>query len=425
MSRSGGNSMHARIEVSRATARSSARVAPVQAAGEPLDLWDEHVSTHTLRERATQRLRGALHEGRAIALLGAGQTGILVARALGKAAHCFLDDTADKQGTTMLGLPVHAVDDGLRGLPEQALVVVCIFSARHRWPLTRERVQRLRPDCDVASFAEVAHLFQQGLPNLYLDDLARQASLLPRLRTLRTRLADERSRQVLDEHLRMRLLADFRASTDPRDALGFLGLDAEPSLSFVDGGAFDGDTVRDFLAWHGGRFGRIVACEPDAGNAQRLRAYTAGLDGALRDRIEVRETALWSSRGTHAFAATARVASSLVANGGSVVATETLDAMDHLPDPLLVKLDVEGAEAEVLRAAQPWLRRRCPTLAVSVYHRPADLVELFELLDAMGLPYRYHLRCHGGDGTDLMLYCAIDTASRSRSQTRFTLASSR
>jgi len=417
--------MHARTDASRRLARGNAAVAAVHAADEPIDLWGGHLSIETLRECATQRLRDALHEGRAIALLGAGQTGLLAARALGKAAHCFLDDTPAKQGTMLLGLPVHAVDDGLRGLPEHTLVVVCIFSARHHWPLTRERVQRLRHDCDVASFAEVAHLFEQGLPNLYLDDLARQASLLPRLRHLRARLADARSRQVLDEHLRMRLLADFRGRTDPRDALGFLGLDAEPQLSFVDGGAFDGDTVREFLAWRGGRFGRIVACEPDAGNARQLRAYTAGLDAALRDRIDVRETALWSSRGSHAFATTGQVGSSLAANGHGVVATDTLDAMDCLPDPLLVKLDVEGAEAQVLRAAAPWLKRRRPILAVSVYHRPADLVDLFELLDGMELPYRYHLRCHGGDGTDLMLYCVIDTASRSRAQTRFTVSSSR
>lgn len=387
--------------------------------------WEDCPSLATLRDQATRRLRRALDEGRAIALLGAGQTGCTTARALGPAAHCFLDDTPHKQGSTLLGLPVHGVDAGLRELPAGALVVVCIFSARHQWLHTRARVQRLRPDCEVASFAEVLHLFQQGLPNLYLAELGEQAALLPRLLALRARLADARSRAVLDEHLRMRLCADFAAAPDARDALDFLGVDPHAALSFVDGGAFDGDTVRDFLRWRGAHVGRVVACEPDAHNAAALRAWVAGLDAGLRDRIEVRETALWSSSGRHAFAASGQVGSALADSGTCTVATDTLDAFDPLSDPLLVKLDVEGAEAEVLRAAAPWLRRRRPLLAISAYHRPADLAELFERVDALGVPYRYHLRCHGGDGTDLMLYCVTDTASRTAAHTRSTVAASR
>jgi FkbM family methyltransferase len=369
--------------------------------------WDGQPTLPALRAHATRQVGQALHEGRAIALLGAGQTGALVAHALGDAASCFLDDTPAKQGLVQHGLPVHAVDDGLRQLPDGALVVVCIFSARHQFLRTRERVRSLRPDCTVASFAEVLHLFEQGLPNLYLDTLARQLALLPRLHALRARLADARSRDVLDGHLRMRLCADFTGETDARDALGFLGVPDSAVLSFVDGGAFDGDTLRDFLAWRHGRFGRIVACEPDRGNADSLRSFVATLDPDARARIEVREAALWSSAGHHAFAATGQVGSALSDCGAAQVATDTLDAMDPLSDPLLVKLDVEGAEAQVLRAASAWIRRRRPLLAISVYHRPADLVELFELVDAIGVPYRYHLRCHGGDGTDLMLYCSI------------------
>jgi FkbM family methyltransferase len=387
--------------------------------------WDGQPTLHALRAHATRHVGHALHEGRAIALLGAGQTGALVAHALGDAASCFLDDTPDKQGLVLHGLPVQEVDNGLRQLPDGALVVVCIFSSRHQFARTRERVRSVRPDCTVASFAEVLHLFEQGLPNLYLDTLARQLALLPRLRTLRARLADARSREVLDAHLHMRLCADFTAETDARDALGFLCVPDSAVLSFVDGGAFDGDTLRDFLAWRHGRFGRVVACEPDRGNADRLRGFVATLDPEARARVEVREAALWSSAGHHAFAATGQVGSALSDGGAAQVATDTLDAMDHLSDPLLVKLDVEGAEAQVLRTATAWIRRRRPLLAISVYHRPADLAELFELVDAIGVPYRYHLRCHGGDGTDLMLYCVTDTASRNTAHTRSIDASSR
>jgi FkbM family methyltransferase len=337
---------------------------------------------------------------------------------------CFLDDTVDLQGRTVAGVPVYAPDDGLRRLGNRALVLVCIFSTHHTLARTRARLQR-HADVQVASFSEALHLSGQGLPNLYLGAIAHQVAQQPRYERLRARLADARSRQVLEQHLRMRLLAEFEADPDARDALDFLdGVDTE-QLNFVDGGAFDGDTLQEFLAWRGDRFARVVALEPDPANAERLRAFVATRPPSQRERIAVRESALWSSRTRLAFDASGGVGSALTAAGDRAVQTEDLASLDELPDPLWIKLDVEGAEGEVLRGGEAWIRRRRPLLAISVYHRPDDLLDLFEQVDGWSLPYRFHLRCHGGDGTDLMLYCVTDSASRTAAHTSRTAAASR
>ena len=387
-------------------------------------LWDQPWSAPYLRGQASARLHSALAQRRPIALLGAGRTGVAVARCLGTAATCFLDDTPAKQGTRVEGLPVWPVDEGLLRLPAGALVLVCIFSAHHRFVRTRERLQR-RHDVEVASFAEALHRSGRGLPNLFIGPIEHQVRQRPRYDRLRERLADERSREVLHEHLRMRLLSDFASEPDPRDALGLLGVDDSDALSFVDGGAFDGDTLRGFLTWRGERFTRIVAFEPDPGNMQRLRHTVRTLPAGQRARIDVREQALWSSCTRLAFDAGGEVGSTFGGTGDTQVQTSDLATLDDLPDPLFVKLDVEGAEGEVLRGGEAWIRRRLPLLAVSVYHRPDDLLDLFELIDGWSLPYRYRLRCHGGDGTDLMLYCVSDTASRTAVHTVRTAAASR
>ncbi len=389
----------------------------------PPPLLDGEWSAERFQALATQAVRRALDEHRPIALLGAGQTGRLIGSLLGDAVTGYLDDTPAKAGTSMLGKPVDSVEHGLALLPADTLVVVCIFSTQHRFAETRRRFGG-RLDVQLCSFAQVLHLHPESLPNLYLGPITRQVAQRERYARLASRLADARSRQVLDDHLRMRLLSAFDAQPDCRGALDILDLAADAQPAYIDGGAFDGDTLRDFLAWRGDRFARVVAFEPDERNFARLIACRDGLPQAQRDRITLRQQALWSERTQLAFDATGAVGSALGDHGRSRVQTECLAALDDLPDPLLVKLDVEGAESAVLRGASDWIRRRQPRLAISAYHRPDDLLDLFEQVDALGVPYRYHLRCHGGDGTDLMLYGVASSDSPTASATAATVGAS-
>lgn len=375
-------------------------------------------------EAATRDMRAALAAHRPIALVGAGQTGSQMAALLGDAACCFLDDTPAKQGTQIGGLPVHPVEAGLQALPDDAVVVVCIFSARHSFALTRERLQRVRA-LEVYPFAALLHTLGTGLPNLYLGDIAHQVAQQPRYRRLHAALADDASRRVLDDHLRMRLLADFSALPDSRCELDFLGLEDSARPAFVDGGAFDGDTVAEFLAWRGDRFSQVVAFEPDLANYRRMVQRVQALPPALRERIALRRAALWSHAGEVSFDSTGHVGSAVSVQGAPAVPADTLASVQHLSDPVLVKLDVEGAEREVLQGAQAFIRARRPLLAVSVYHRPDDLLDLFELVEELAPGSRYHLRCHGGDGSDLTLYAVAADTLRTAAATSATSAAPR
>ena len=67
-------------------------------------------------------------------------------------------------------------------------------------------------------------------------------------------------------------------------------------------------------------------------------------------------------------------------------------------------MDVEGAEADTLRGARRLLRERRPVLALSAYHHQADLWELPLLLAELCEDYEFHLRAHGPDGFETVLY---------------------
>ena len=68
-----------------------------------------------------------------------------------------------------------------------------------------------------------------------------------------------------------------------------------------------------------------------------------------------------------------------------------------------LKLDIEGAEAAALRGMAGHLARR-PLLAVSAYHRPADLWELPELIAELYPRPVLRLRQHGHHAFDTVLY---------------------
>ena len=71
---------------------------------------------------------------------------------------------------------------------------------------------------------------------------------------------------------------------------------------------------------------------------------------------------------------------------------------------MVCKVDVEGEEAAVIQGAAPMIAQGSILLALSAYHRPADLWGLARQVDAINPDYRFALRSHGCDGSDSMIY---------------------
>jgi FkbM family methyltransferase len=174
----------------------------------------------------------------------------------------------------------------------------------------------------------------------------------------------------------------------PRDLLR-----PRPDEAFVDGGAFDGDTLRTL----GPNFGRAWAVEPDPGNASRLRA-------AADPRVTVCDCALGAAPGEAPFSSDLGISSALSDTGGIRVRVETLDRLLAGQSPTFLKLDIEGAEQAALEGAAELLGRTKPTVAVCVYHRPDDLWKIPQLLRRLLPGHRLFLRAHQVDGYELVAY---------------------
>jgi FkbM family methyltransferase len=227
-----------------------------------------------------------------------------------------------------------------------------------------------------------------------------------RFALVRDLLADELSKQTYAAFLGAKLsgLADGLYDVLRKDQYfpeGIIGL--TESEVFADGGAYTGDTLLTFIRKTGGKYARCYAFEPEPENAAALSAK-AGQRG-LRD-VSVIAKGLWSKAAKLRFAAAEGTTGSAISEtGGASIEVDTIDNL--APDATYIKLDVEGAELEALKGAAETIRRNRPKLAVCLYHKPEDLLEIPEFIKALVPEYRFFLRQHQPVSCELVLYAVI------------------
>lgn len=224
-----------------------------------------------------------------------------------------------------------------------------------------------------------------------------------RLKALHARLADDESRRCLYRIVAFRLgLDDAYASFRHELAQYFnpLTLAALPArpLSYIDGGAYDGDSLRQLAACH--PIAQAYLFEPDPENYRKL---TERLQ-ASPFPVHCLPLGLMNAYQILSFAGGQGEGGNLSGSGDLHVACAALDEL--LPNTAIdfIELDVEGAEIPALQGARRLLEGHRPTLAISLYHRPDDLWAIPEALDSLCPGYRLFIRQHYFNSFDCVLY---------------------
>ncbi len=221
-------------------------------------------------------------------------------------------------------------------------------------------------------------------------------------------LADDVSRQVLVSKIRYYLTLDKRCldAIRSRQPIYFdpAVFRLRPDEVVVDAGAFNGDTLCQFLKACGGRFRRYFAFEPDPGAFGRLQAAASGEPR----RVQCVQAGLSDQTGTLRFSVTG-AADSAVATVADAAATSlpVVDLDSYFKDretPTLVKMDIEGSERAALHGAQRVVTSQRPVLAVSAYQYPRDLWEIPNLIHKLEPSYRVLLRHYTREIDDTVCY---------------------
>jgi FkbM family methyltransferase len=213
-------------------------------------------------------------------------------------------------------------------------------------------------------------------------DRVRESSFARPLRAIVNAVVGARPRVV---RVRGGVAKGARMSLDlRREKAYWLGI-YEPSIQdFLARHLEAGDVLYDvgahvgFFSVCGARLGaRGYAFEPSPENADRLRVNARLAGGAF----EVVETAVWDGDEGVALAPAGGSSQWRAEAGGSVSSIRIDDFVAEHAPPTLIKIDVEGAEARVLRGARATLERLRPVVLCEA-HGDAELAEVRSLLEA-------------------------------------------
>ena len=336
-----------------------------------------------------------------IVVVGAADEGLRLVELCGKhkievVAIC--DDNPKKQGLKVGATAVKPVDvlkDANRDIP--------VIIASHRVLKALERLKGMGFR-HVAPFALLEaldskafppHMFYEG----WLDDLFEHRD---RYRILAGLLADDLSRRVLDAVIgfRLTLEADMLLPIVEWDLYGPATLltYGEDEV-YVDGGSYDGDTIRLFIERVHNKFARILAFEPDRNTFQRLVANFVD-----EVRVEPINAGLHRQKATLRFDNAGTRGSILVEEGGIEIPVVGLDEILGKDRVTYIKMNIEGAELDALKGAEQAITRCKPKLAISAYHRPSDLWQVPEFILSLCPDYRLYLRQHDGGVIETVLY---------------------
>lgn len=356
------------------------------------------------KERVEEALRVSSH----VVIHGAGHNGRDMARRLNAAGYsvsAFSDDTPERIGTRVDGLPVFAPGHLVKELGSSVVAVVSIFVPRHDFSNTAARL-RASGVSALSLFEVLWFLGGDALPFYFIDHPRRIVTARAALCRLAAQLLDETSVAELCRHLEFRL--SLRHDVLPIWSDDRLFPTGTSPFLFIDGGAFDGDTFVPLVKRLGPRIAKGIAIEPDPMNYGRLQR---NLQMHCSDRLgdlSALQAAVDGEQGFQNLDCTGTTGSTLSECGNTRVAAVTIDTLlancSELPPMQLIKLDIEGAERRAIQGAAATIKAKAPMLAVAVYHKPEDLWEIAELLAELQPRYRFSLRSHGGDGADLMLY---------------------
>lgn len=213
-------------------------------------------------------------------------------------------------------------------------------------------------------------------------------------------LADDLSRQQLEATIRFRRNGD--PADLPRTDAGFQYfpdfMTRDPVRTFVDGGAFDGDTL--LAAMRHAAPSAAIAFEPDPANFVQLAATAGSLP------FPVTSFPCGLSDRTHSVGASiGRGDASAVRSDGedSMQLARLDDCLPNVPVDYL-KLDVEGHEMAALAGAESCLRRHRPRLAIAGYHRWDDVWRIPRYIRDLDLGYRIAYRVHAHNTFESVFY---------------------
>lgn len=184
---------------------------------------------------------------------------------------------------------------------------------------------------------------------------------------------------------------------------------------YIDGGAWHGDTLLELKHLYGNNI-QIHCFEPDSSNFEKL---THSISKKGLQNVKTEKLALWDKEQVLEFLCSdeavhtmqSRVSDDPIATERSIkVQAIDLDSYCNKKNiiPTFIKLDVEGAELQVIQGAKKVLQQHQPKLALSAYHEPNHIWQIFSAVKQVNPNYQFYFTHHSQHLFESVIYASVE-----------------
>lgn len=176
-----------------------------------------------------------------------------------------------------------------------------------------------------------------------------------------------------------------------------------PDEVFVDCGSLNFMTCQYFENNCDTQIRKMIAFEPDNNN------YVKCLEVAKASSADTKiyPYGVYSENGQLSFINESGGTSRISADGTDSVEVRKLDDLLADDKVTFIKMDIEGAELEALKGAEQIIKTCRPKLAISVYHKSEDIVEIPMYLHSILPEYKFYIRHYSIYSVETVLYAII------------------
>ncbi len=215
-------------------------------------------------------------------------------------------------------------------------------------------------------------------------------------------LCDEQSKRVFENIVRFQITGDlnycFNCESNKDEAFEILNLCENES--FLDLGAYRGDTINEFLHYVE-KYEKIIAVEPDKRTFRKLQINCENLSNCI-----TLNNAIWNESKELLFDGNKGRGGSANDIGESIQSVTVDELSEKYGNFTYINIDVEGAEKEMLQGATKTLQQYKPKLCMAGYHRSEDIFSLVNQINEINGDYKVYLRHHPHlSFWDTNLYC--------------------
>jgi len=172
-------------------------------------------------------------------------------------------------------------------------------------------------------------------------------------------------------------------------------------ITFMDCGAFNGDTIKKARNFFGVTLANVIAIEP---SQAFLNSDIETFCISSKINLHYFSCGLSDVNAFNGFSSAESVSDAISADSKNHFWFSRLDDLPLLNQPNFIKFDIEGSELVALKGGVSLFNKSRPILAISLYHNPLDFYEIPLYLSQHLLDYKFYFRQYADNCWETVLY---------------------